>query len=107
MKYKGKVYYCTDDKLFNGSKKSGHYVLVSDDIGSKAIVRIITSLEKKPYSYDVKKISHVRNGHVKPIPVNETYLTKWSGINKKTIIVDKKDLVSTKIKISRNNFFFK
>lgn len=107
MKYKGKVFYCSDNHLFNGSSNSGHYVLVTEEMGNKVLVRQITSLEQKPYVYKNNKLNHTRNGLLKPIPMNETNLKKWSAFENNLLLVDKSNLKKTKVKIKKTNYFFK
>lgn len=106
MKYKGKVFYCSDSKLKikNGSSKRGHYVIVRKEQGDKAVVRTITSLENN-FGYKVNRIHKVKYGLLSPISMNSSNFNKWSAINNQDIVVNKSDLEKTNKYISRKNMF--
>ena len=82
MKYKGRVFYCSDKdlKIKNSSNKKGHYVIVRKEQGDKAVVRTITSLENDK-GYKSNQINKVRLGLLYPISMKQTNLNKWSGVN--------------------------
>lgn len=94
MKYKGKIGYVTNDKLYGGSAEAGHYVIVKeyDYNNRKVIVNKITSLEDKPYSYYSHRIDKIRDGHLVPIAKKHSNLTKWSAIDKTDHIVKLSDI---------------
>ena len=96
MKYKGKIGYITNDKLYGGSAEAGHYVIVKDyDYNSrKVIVNKITSLEDKPYKFYDDRIKKVRNGFLLPIAKKDCNFSKWSAI----------DYTNHKVKLSDINF---
>lgn len=106
MKYKGRVFYCSDKdlKIKNSSNKKGHYVIVRKEQGDKAVVRTITSLESNT-GFKSFRINKVKYGLLKPIPMNETNLEKWSAINSQDLLVRKKDLEKTNKYIYRKNMF--
>ncbi len=106
MKYKGRVFYCSDKdlKIKNSSSKKGHYVIVRKEQGDKAVVRTITSLESHN-KLDLKRIDKVKNGLLKPIPMTETNLERWSALNSQDLLVRKNDLEKTNKYIYRKNMF--
>lgn len=106
MSYKGKVFYCSDDKLKikNKSSKRGHYVIVRKEQGDKAIVRTITSLENDK-GYKSNQINKVRSGLLYPISMDNTNFNKWSAINNQDIKINKEDLVKTNKYINRKAMF--
>ena len=100
MKYKGKIGYVTDDKLFSGSCKSGHYVLIRNKKGKNyTYVNVITSLEGKPYNFTKDKISKVRSGYIRPIPYGKSNFPRWSGVQDTKIKIKNDD-----IKIIKNKY---
>lgn len=94
MKYKGKIGYVTNDKLYGGSPDSGHYVIVKgyDEKKRKVIVNEITSLEDTPYSFYKDRIKKVRNGLLIPISKKDSNFTKWSAINREDLEVNISDI---------------
>lgn len=84
MKYKGKIGYVTNDKLYGGDPNHGHYVIVKgyDEKNRKFVVNKITSLEVKPYSYHSHRIDKIRDGHLVPISKKDSNFSKWSAIDK-------------------------
>ena len=86
--------FVSDDKLFGGSSKKGHYVYIKKRYKDYAIVNLITSLEKGPYEYNVKKLKHIRLGKLFAIPYNKSNFNRWSAI----------DLLDHNVKLSDINF---
>ena len=108
MKYKGKIGYVTNDKLYGGSSNSGHYVLVKgyDERSRKMVVQKITSLEDTPYNFYNDRIKKVRNGLLLPIAKNDSNFSKWSAIDYTEHQVELKDInFRTKKRISRKYQF--
>jgi len=106
MKYKGRVFYCSDKelKIKNSSDKKGHYVIVRKEQGDKAVVRTITSLENK-FGYKTDKIHKIKYGMLAPISMNNTNFNKWSAINNQDIVVKKTVLEKTNKYVSKKELF--
>ena len=107
---KGKIAYC-DNKNLPGLRhlKGGHYVYIRDiNKNGKCSVNIITSLENKDRTFQMKKIDQVRKGNTYSIPKYDSKFTQWSGVNKTPIYnVEVNKLMDVgKKQIKRRHHFF-
>ena len=84
MKFKGRIGFITDNKLFgNGSSSNGHYVYIREynKNTGKCIVNTITSLEDYNGIYKTNRIKEIRKGNIYSIPKKDCNLTLWSGVS--------------------------
>ena len=108
MKYKGKIGYVSNDKLYGGNPNYGHYVIVKgyNEKNRKIIVNEITSLEDTPYKFYGDRIKKVRNGLLIPISKKDSNFTKWSAINKEDVEVNLSDITFKKKKHINRKYQF-
>ncbi|MBO4962366.1 MAG: hypothetical protein J6C97_01170 [Clostridia bacterium] len=78
----GKVGYC-DAKTLN--LKKGHYVFIRRVYGDKCSVNTFTTLKTKKGRYKLDKFEFVENGSIYPVPIKDTTLPRFGGVDNRVI----------------------
>lgn len=78
----GKIGYCDGSTL---GLPIGHYVYIRSIKNGKADVNTFTSLETYSHKYKKDKLNYVKNGNIYPIPITDTNLKLFSGVDNRII----------------------
>ena len=78
----GKVGWCSGKTL--GLEK-GHYVFIRRVYGNKCSVNTFTSIKRPDGRYKWSKVKLIEEGRLYPIPIQDSTLSRFSGIHKNAI----------------------
>lgn len=111
-KYVGKIAWCDNQNLRIKDKsgsilKGGHYVFVRKKNKNKTYsVSTFTSLEDKNGSINNNQMIQVRKGNIYQFPANDCNFSRWTGLNKNSIVVKHDSLTLSKSKkIKRKHYY--